>query len=84
MYTQILKKILLEIKYDQQSIKFVIFGYAESAVTNPNLIAIVLKMTIDTSVSFAPFDTINEVSYFKMEEEVFFSVGYHLPQIVIP
>jgi tetratricopeptide (TPR) repeat protein len=48
--------------------------YAESALTDPNLIGIVFKMTIDASVSSAPFAAINEVSYFKTEEEVLFSM----------
>ncbi|CAF3995647.1 unnamed protein product [Rotaria sordida] len=49
-------------------------GFAEIALTDPNLIGILFKMTIDTSVSSAPFAAIDNVSYFKNEQEILFSM----------
>lgn len=49
-------------------------GFVEIALTDPNLIGILFKMTVDTSVSSAPFATIDKVSYFKTEQEILFSM----------
>jgi len=48
--------------------------FAESALTKTNMVGILFKMTIDPSVSSAPFASIGEVSYYKTEEEILFSM----------
>jgi hypothetical protein len=48
--------------------------FAEGASTNTNMIGILFKMTIDPSVSSAPFASIQDVSYFQTEEEILFSM----------
>ncbi|CAF1442378.1 unnamed protein product [Rotaria sordida] len=48
--------------------------FADIALPDPNLIGIIFKMTIHPSVSSTPFAAINEVSYFKTEQEVLFSM----------
>jgi tetratricopeptide (TPR) repeat protein len=47
---------------------------AESASENSNMVGILFKMTIDPSVSSAPFASIRDVSYFQTEEEILFSM----------
>ncbi|CAF4620328.1 unnamed protein product, partial [Rotaria sp. Silwood2] len=49
-------------------------GFVETVLTDPNLIGIIFKMTIHLSVSSTPFAAIDEVSYFKTEQEVLFSM----------
>jgi hypothetical protein len=48
--------------------------FAESNLTNPDLIGILFVMTIDSSKSTTSFASINSVSYFQMEDEVLFSM----------
>lgn len=50
-------------------------GFAQIALTCPELVAIIFRVNIDPSVSSTPFAVIGEVSYFKKkEEEVLFSM----------
>jgi tetratricopeptide (TPR) repeat protein len=49
-------------------------GFAKNALTKTNMVGILFKMTIDPSVSSAPFAAIQEVSYYKTEEEILFSM----------
>jgi tetratricopeptide (TPR) repeat protein len=48
--------------------------FAKSASTKTNMVGIHFEMSIDPSVSSAPFAFIQEVSYFKKEEEILFSM----------
>ncbi len=48
--------------------------FAEGALTNTDMVGILFIMTVDTSVSSAPFASIREVSYYKTEEEILFSM----------
>jgi tetratricopeptide (TPR) repeat protein len=48
--------------------------FAEGALGSPNMIGILFKMTIDPSVSSAPFASIQNVSYFQTEQEILFSM----------
>jgi tetratricopeptide (TPR) repeat protein len=48
--------------------------FAEDALTKTNMIGILFQMIIDPSVSSAPFASIREVSYYKKEEEILFSM----------
>ena len=49
-------------------------GFAKDALTKTNMVGILFKMTIDPSVSSAPFASIQDVSYFQTEEEILFSM----------
>jgi tetratricopeptide (TPR) repeat protein len=49
-------------------------AYAESNSTNSNLIGILFVMTIDPSKSTTPFADIKEISYYKDEDEILFSM----------
>jgi tetratricopeptide (TPR) repeat protein len=49
-------------------------GFAKSALAKTNMVGILFKMTIDPSVSSAPFASIRELSYFQTEEEILFSM----------
>jgi hypothetical protein len=48
--------------------------FAESNQSNPDLLGILFVMTIDPSISSAPFALINGVSHFETEDEVLFSM----------
>jgi hypothetical protein len=50
------------------------FGFAQGALTETNMIGILFTMTIDPSISSAPFASTREVSYFQTEEEILFSM----------
>ena len=49
-------------------------GFATSALSKADTVSILFQMSIDPSVSSAPFASIGEVSYFKTEEEILFSM----------
>ncbi|CAF3829719.1 unnamed protein product [Adineta steineri] len=49
-------------------------AFAESNLTNPDLIAVLFVMKVDLSQSTIPFASIAEISFFKEEEEVLFSM----------
>jgi tetratricopeptide (TPR) repeat protein len=49
-------------------------GFTKDALTKTNMVGILFKMTIDPSVSSAPFASIREVSYYNTEEEILFSM----------
>ena len=49
-------------------------AYAESNQTNPDLFGILFVMTIDASISSTPFALIDDVSCFKTEQEILFSM----------
>jgi tetratricopeptide (TPR) repeat protein len=49
-------------------------GFAQGALTKTNMIGILFKMTIDPSISSAPFASIQEVSYYQRREEILFSM----------
>ena len=48
--------------------------FATSALSKADTVGILFQMSIDPSVSSAPFASIDEVSYFKTEEEILFSM----------
>jgi hypothetical protein len=48
--------------------------FAEGALGNTGTVGILFKMTVDPSVSSAPFASIREVSDFPTEEEILFSM----------
>jgi tetratricopeptide (TPR) repeat protein len=48
--------------------------FAEGILGKTNTVGILFQMSIDPSVSSAPFASIKEVSYFKEEEEILFSM----------
>jgi tetratricopeptide (TPR) repeat protein len=50
------------------------FAFAASNASDPNLIGILFEITIDPSIRSTPFANIIDVSYFKMEEEILFSM----------
>jgi tetratricopeptide (TPR) repeat protein len=50
------------------------FAFAASNVSNPSLIGILFEITVDPLIVSTPSANINEVSYFKMEEEILFSM----------
>ncbi|CAF1565833.1 unnamed protein product, partial [Adineta steineri] len=52
----------------------VAFEFAERASKKDNMAGILFVMTIDPSVSSAAFAVIKDVSYFKTEEEILFSM----------
>jgi tetratricopeptide (TPR) repeat protein len=49
-------------------------GFAQGALGKNDTVGILFKMTIDPLVSSAPFATIRDVSYYKTEEEILFSM----------
>jgi tetratricopeptide (TPR) repeat protein len=49
-------------------------GFAKVALTKTNMVGILFKMTIDPSVSSAPFASIQDVSFFQTEAEILFSM----------
>ncbi|CAF0818184.1 unnamed protein product [Adineta steineri] len=49
-------------------------GFAQCAATKADMMGILFVITIDPRVSSTPFASINEVSYFKAEEEILFSM----------
>jgi hypothetical protein len=48
--------------------------FADGTSENPNTVNILFQMTIDPSISSAPFASIQDVSFFPMEEEILFSM----------
>ncbi|CAF1027911.1 unnamed protein product [Adineta steineri] len=50
------------------------FMFAESASQNPDMVGILFIMSIDPCLKSTPFASIKEVSYFKEEEEILFSM----------
>ncbi|CAF1156869.1 unnamed protein product [Adineta steineri] len=54
--------------------KDVSLRFAKGALGNPDMVGILFIMTIDPRVSSTPFASIKEVSYFKAEEEILFSM----------
>jgi tetratricopeptide (TPR) repeat protein len=55
-------------------VREVSLGFAKGALGKTDTIGILFKMNIDPSVSSAPFAAIRDVSYFKAEEEILFSM----------
>jgi tetratricopeptide (TPR) repeat protein len=49
-------------------------GFAKDALTKTNMVGVLFKMTIDPSVSSAPFASIRDVSFFQTEAEILFSM----------
>ena len=49
-------------------------GFATCALSKTDTVGILFQMSIDPSVSSAPFASIDEVSYFQTEEEILFSM----------
>src|SRR3984957_7590137 len=49
-------------------------GFARGALHNPESVGILFQMTINSSISSAPFALLGDVSYFKSEEEILFSM----------
>jgi tetratricopeptide (TPR) repeat protein len=49
-------------------------GYAQSGLEQTDMIGILFQMTIDPLVSSTPFAAIDEVSYYKTEKEILFSM----------
>ncbi|CAF3662699.1 unnamed protein product [Adineta steineri] len=54
--------------------KEVSLDFAERASSKPNMVGILFIMSIDPCIESAPFASICEVSYFKEEEEILFSM----------
>ncbi|CAF1161747.1 unnamed protein product [Adineta steineri] len=54
--------------------KEVSFPFARDASTEPNKIGILFIMSIDPCLKSTPFASVKEVSYFKHEEEILFSM----------
>ncbi|CAF4122903.1 unnamed protein product [Rotaria sp. Silwood2] len=54
--------------------KEVSLGFAQVALTKPNTVGILFEMTIDPSVSSAPFGSTEGMGYFQAEEEILFSM----------
>jgi tetratricopeptide (TPR) repeat protein len=50
------------------------FEFAERALGKSDMVGILFRMSIDPSVSSAPFAAIKEVSYFQTENEILFSM----------
>ncbi|CAF1026078.1 unnamed protein product [Adineta steineri] len=50
------------------------FSFAQDASTKPNMVGILFIMSIDPCLKASPFASIQEVSYFKGEEETLFSM----------
>ncbi|CAF4866765.1 unnamed protein product [Rotaria sp. Silwood1] len=49
-------------------------SFASSSLVNPTSVGIVFVMIIDPSIKSTPFASINDVSYYKTEEEILFSM----------
>ncbi|CAF0724893.1 unnamed protein product [Adineta steineri] len=49
-------------------------GFAQGALGNEDMVGILFIMSIDPCIRSAPFASIKEVSYFKEEEEILFSM----------
>ena len=49
-------------------------GFATGALSNTDTVGILFQMSIDPSVSSAPFASIDEFSYFRTEQEILFSM----------
>jgi tetratricopeptide (TPR) repeat protein len=49
-------------------------AFAESTVSNPDLIGVLFEINIDPSISSTPFAKVKNVSYFQEEEEILFSM----------
>ncbi|CAF4008903.1 unnamed protein product, partial [Adineta steineri] len=60
---------LFSSKNEQMSLSF-----AQDASTNPNMVGILFIISIDPSIKSAPFAFIKEVSYFKQEDEILFTM----------
>ncbi|CAF4528469.1 unnamed protein product [Rotaria sp. Silwood2] len=50
------------------------FDFAMCALTKNNSVGILFQITIDPSISSIPFAAIDEISYYKTEQEVLFSM----------
>jgi tetratricopeptide (TPR) repeat protein len=50
------------------------FAFADSNASDPHLIGILFEITVNPSIPSVPFANISDVSYFKMEEEILFSM----------
>ncbi|CAF1093284.1 unnamed protein product [Adineta steineri] len=55
--------------------KEVSLGFAQPASIEPNKVGILFIMSIDPSIKSAPFASIKEMSYYKDEDEVLFSMN---------
>jgi Tfp pilus assembly protein PilF len=60
----------LSTSHDQE----VSFAFAASNASVPDLIGILFEITVNPSIPSTPFANISDVSYFKMEEEILFSM----------
>ncbi|CAF3676730.1 unnamed protein product [Rotaria socialis] len=49
-------------------------GFAQKALKMPNMIGILFQILIDPSIQSSPFASIQEISYFKTEAEILFSM----------
>jgi hypothetical protein len=49
-------------------------GFVKGALWKTDTVGILFQMSIDPSVSSTPFASIKEVSFFKKEEEILFSM----------
>lgn len=49
-------------------------AFAESNTSDPNLIGILFKITINPSIPSTPFSNVTGISYFEDEEEILFSM----------
>ncbi|CAF3958090.1 unnamed protein product, partial [Adineta steineri] len=49
-------------------------SFAQDASTKPNMVGILFIISIDPSIKSAPFAFIKEVSYFKQEDEILFTM----------
>ncbi|CAF0721196.1 unnamed protein product [Adineta steineri] len=54
--------------------KGVSLGYAECASTNPDTVGILFIMSINPCLESTPYASVKELSYFKVEEEILFSM----------
>ncbi|CAF1362679.1 unnamed protein product [Adineta steineri] len=54
--------------------QYIPLGLARSASENTDMVGILFVMSVDPSVKSAPFASIKEISYFKDEEEILFSM----------
>jgi tetratricopeptide (TPR) repeat protein len=55
-------------------VREVSFTFAESNSHSPDMIGVLFRITIDPSIASTPFAKVNNVSYFKSEEELLFSM----------
>ena len=60
------------------------YGFADSSLSNNDSIGIVFVMTIDPSIRSTPFASIDNVSFYKTEEEILFSMHtvFRIDQII--